>query len=395
MKGQQMTKDVKIYAKTIEQEATAQIDKLCNHPVSDGSKVRIMPDVHAGAGCTIGTTMTIHDRVCPNLVGVDIGCGMLAVRLGNVQIDLDALDKAIRWNVPCGQNVHNYPREWFDLTGLKCTGIDNSRALLSIGTLGGGNHFIEVDRQRDGALWLVIHTGSRKLGLEAANWHQRRAIEAMTKPTSEEIGRVVREYKASGRQKEIAGALEELKKKRSDFGAPDLAYLTGDLMADYLNDMSIIQRYADANRQAIARAILKAMRLAPQEQFTTVHNYIDHESMILRKGAVSAKKGERLIIPMNMRDGSLICVGKGNNDWNQSAPHGAGRLMSRGKARESITLGAYKESMRNVHSTCVSFDTIDEAPAAYKDMKEIVSCIGPTCDVVEVIKPIYNFKASS
>ena len=220
-------------------------------------------------------------------------------------------------------------------------------------------------------------------------------MEAMTKPTSEEISRVVTEYKAAGRQKEIAGALEELRKQHSDFGAPDLAYLTGELMDDYLSDMGIIQRYAEANRQAIAKAILKAMHIVPQEQFTTVHNYIDHESMILRKGAVSAKKGERLIIPMNMRDGSLICVGKGNEDWNQSAPHGAGRLMSRSKARESISIGAYRETMRNVHSSCISYDTIDEAPFAYKDMKEIMGCIGPTCDVLEVIKPIYNFKASS
>lgn len=313
-----MTNDVKIFAKTIEQEATEQIEKLSHHPVSDGSKVRIMPDVHAGAGCTIGTTMTIHDRVCPNLVGVDIGCGMLAVKLGRV-----------------------------------------------------------------------------RLGLEVANWHQHRAMEAMTKPTSEEISRVVAEYKAAGRQKEIAGALEELRKQHSDFGVPDLAYLTGELMDDYLSDMEIIQRYAEANRQAIAKAILKAMHIVPQEQFTTVHNYIDHESMILRKGAVSAKKGERLIIPMNMRDGSLVCVGKGNDDWNQSAPHGAGRLMSRSKARESISLGAYRETMRNVHSSCISYDTIDEAPFAYKDMKEIMGCIGPTCDVLEIIKPIYNFKASS
>lgn len=264
-----MTNDVKIFAKTIEQEATEQIEKLSRHPVSDGSKVRIMPDVHAGAGCTIGTTMTIHDRVCPNLVGVDIGCGMLAVKLGRVRLDLDELDKAIRWNVPAGFCTHNYPKEWFDLSGLKCVGIDNSRALLSIGTLGGGNHFIEVDKDKSGGLWLVIHTGSRKLGLEVANWHQHRAMEAMTKPTSEEISRVVAEYKAAGRQKEIAGALEELRKQHSDFGVPDLAYLTGELMDDYMSDMEIIQRYAEANRQAIAKAILKAMHIVPQEQFTT------------------------------------------------------------------------------------------------------------------------------
>lgn len=389
-----MTQDVKIYAETIESEARAQVEELAQHPASDGSKIRIMPDVHAGAGCTIGTTMTIHDRICPNLVGVDIGCGMLAVRLGKVKLDLNALDNAIRWNVPSGFNTHTVPKERFDLSGLVCDGVDKVRAAQSIGTLGGGNHFIEVDRAKDGCLWLVIHTGSRKLGLEVANWHQKRAIESIGKPSREETEQIIREYKDAGRQREIAGALAELKKQREYLGNPSLAYLTGQLMEDYLNDMGIVQRFAEVNRQTIANIILKAMHIVPQEQFTTIHNYIDLESMMLRKGAVSAKKGERLIIPMNMRDGSLICIGKGNDDWNQSAPHGAGRLMSRRKARDSITLGAYKEAMRNVHTTCVNFDTIDEAPFAYKDMKEIVGCIGPTCEIVDTIKPIYNFKAA-
>ena len=390
-----MTTDVKIYAKTIEQEARDQVDALAKHPVSDGSKIRIMPDVHAGAGCTIGTTMTIHDRVCPNLVGVDIGCGMLATKLGNVRLDLDELDKVIRWNVPSGFNTHTYSKGWFDLSGLRCDAIDQGRALCSIGTLGGGNHFIEVDRDKRGRLWLVIHTGSRKLGLEVANWHQKRAVDATMKPGREEIAKLISEYKASGRQQEIAGALAAMKKERADCGDKDLAFLTGELMDDYLNDMAIIQAFADANRKAIAKAIMEKMRIAPVEQFTTVHNYIDLESRIVRKGAVSAKKGERLIIPMNMRDGSLICTGKGNPDWNESAPHGAGRLMSRSRARDSITLGDYKEAMRNIHTTCVSFDTIDEAPFAYKDMKEIIGCIGPTCEVADIIKPIYNFKAAN
>lgn len=390
-----MTADVKIFAKTIEDEAKKQVENLASHPVSDGSKIRIMPDVHAGAGCTIGTTMTIHDRVCPNLVGVDIGCGMLATKLGCARMDLDELDKAIRWNVPSGFNVRTYQVAQFDLSGLRCDAVDKDRALSSIGTLGGGNHFIEVDRDKKGCLWLVIHTGSRKLGLEVANWHQRRAVDAVSKPGQDEISRIISEYKAAGRQREIAGALAELKRERANCGDKDLAFLTGEMMDDYLNDMAIIQAFADANRKAIAKVILEKMRVSPLEQFTTVHNYIDLENMILRKGAVSAKKGERLIIPMNMRDGSLICVGKGNPDWNESAPHGAGRLMSRSKARESITLGAYKDAMRNVHTTCVSFDTIDEAPFAYKGMKEIIGCIGPTCEVAEIIKPIYNFKAAN
>lgn len=313
-----MTNDVKIFAKTIEQEATEQIEKLSRHPVSDGSKVRIMPDVHAGAGCTIGTTMTIHDRVCPNLVGVDIGCGMLAVKLGRVRLDLDELDKAIRWNVPAGFCTHNYPKEWFDLSGLKCVGIDNSRALLSIGTLGGGNHFIEVDKDKSGGLWLVIHTGSRKLGLEVANWHQHRAMEAMTKPTSEEISRVVAEYKAAGRQKEIAGALEELRKQHSDFGVPDLAYLTGELMDDYLSDMEIIQRYAEANRQAIAKAILKAMHIVPQEQFTRAYHVSQGLRVHLRRLRCRQGGGrERNAGPI--RDGSRCKV---NTEAESKKRHG-------------------------------------------------------------------------
>lgn len=391
-----MTDDVKIFAKTVEQEALDQIERLAAHPVSTGSKIRIMPDVHAGAGCTIGTTMTIKDAVCPNLVGVDIGCGMLAVKLGVKKIDFDLLDKTIRWQIPSGFNVHNSPVGLFALNDLKCPVADRVRANCSIGTLGGGNHFIEIDRQKDGTLWLVVHTGSRHLGLEVAKWYQELAYNDRSKPGSDEIAELIRSYKEAGRQQEIAAAITELKKAREEAcGVKDLAYLTGEHMADYLHDMALIQKYAELNRQTIANLILRGLKTTPVEQFSTIHNYIDLENMILRKGAVSAKKGERLIIPMNMRDGSLICVGKGNEDWNCSAPHGAGRLMSRAKARDSISLGSYKEAMRNVHSTCVSFDTIDEAPMAYKDMKEIMDCIQPTCEIREVVKPVYNFKASS
>lgn len=390
-----MTNDVKIFAKTIEPEAKDQIDALASNPVSDGSKVRIMPDVHAGAGCTIGTTMTVKDRICPNLVGVDIGCGMLAVKLRTKYVDLEALDRAIRRNVPSGFNIHRKPQNTFDLNGLRCPVVNMERAQLSIGTLGGGNHFIEVDKDKAGGLWLVIHSGSRHLGLEIANWYQKLAEEKLTKPSSAEIGAVIKKLKEAGRQTEIAAALKELKAKYSHAGSKDLAFLTGQEMEDYLNDMRIAQEYAANNRLTIADEILSSMKIAAADSFHTVHNYIDMENMILRKGAVSAYKGEMLLIPMNMRDGSLLCIGKGNEDWNCSAPHGAGRLMSRKKAKESITLGEYRESMAGIKSTCINFGTLDEAPAAYKPMSEIVKLIGPTCSVDEVIKPIYNFKASS
>lgn len=389
-----MTEDVKIFAKTIEQEAKDQIDRLASHPVSDGSKLRIMPDVHAGAGCTIGTTMTIKDRICPNLVGVDIGCGMLAIKMGVKNIDLAKLDKIIRWGVPSGFNIHQTPQAYFSLDGLRCPTVDKARAARSLGTLGGGNHFIEVDRAKNGDLWLVIHTGSRHLGLEVANYYQDLAWKDMSEPTSEEIASMIAQYKAEGRQKEIAGALAELKAKKKECGPKDLAYLTGQHMEDYLNDMGIVQRFAHKNRQTIGFTILKGLGIIAEESFTTIHNYIDLDVKILRKGAVSAKKGEMLIIPMNMRDGSLLCVGKGNEDWNCSAPHGAGRLMSRKKAREKFTLDDYKESMKGIFSSCISFDTLDENPGAYKDMQEIRDCIKPTCKVVETLKPIYNFKAS-
>ena len=389
-----MTKDVKIFAKTIEDEAREQIERLAAHPVSDGSKIRVMPDVHAGAGCTIGTTMTITDRICPNLVGVDIGCGMLAVSLGVKNIDFAKLDSVIRWNVPSGFNIHPTAKAFFNLDDLKCPTADKVRAIRSLGTLGGGNHFIEVNRGREGYLWLVIHSGSRHLGLEVAGYYQDLAWKTMSQPGQEEMAELIARYKAEGRQKEIADALAALKAKKQDCGPKDLAYLTGDAMADYLHDMGIVQRFADKNRMTIAEAILKGLGLGWGRFFTTTHNYIDLEEKILRKGAVASYRGEQLLIPMNMRDGSLLCEGKGNPDWNCSAPHGAGRLMSRAKARDTLTMGEYRAAMEKVYTTCVSYDTIDEAPAAYKKMSEIIECIEPTCKIVDVLKPVYNFKAS-
>lgn len=389
-----MTEDVKIFAKTVEQEALNQIEQLSKHPVSDGSKVRIMPDVHAGAGCTIGTTMTVTDRICPNLVGVDIGCGMLAVKLGVKKIDFALLDNVIKWGVPSGFNIHQTAKAFFSFDELRCPTADKVRAIRSLGTLGGGNHFIEVDRSKNGDLWLVIHTGSRHLGLEVANYYQNLAWKDMSEPGVDEISALISRYKAEGRQKEIADALAALKAKRKDCGHKDLAYLTGQHMADYLNDMGIVQRFAEKNRQTIAEIILKGLGVVGVDRFTTIHNYIDLDDMILRKGAVSAKDGEKLIIPMNMRDGSLICIGKGNPEWNFSAPHGAGRLMSRKKAKEQFSMDEYKASMDGIYTSCVNYDTLDENPGAYKDMNEILECIQPTCKVVEVVRPIYNFKAS-
>ena len=391
-----MTDDVKIFAKTIEKEARDQIDQLAAHPVSDNSKIRIMPDVHAGAGCTIGTTMTITDRICPNLVGVDIGCGMLAARIKERNIDLDALDKVIRWNVPCGFNINHAPKGYFDFAGMAYTGFDDIRAQCSIGSLGGGNHIIEVDRDKHGSLWIVIHSGSRHLGFEVASYYQKRAFELSTKPTGKEIGDLIHAYKEAGRDREIAAAIQKLKADRESNGSvKDLCFLTSFDKDKYLNDMDIIQKYAAFNRKMILRAIIQGMSLTVMDQFETIHNYVDVENMILRKGAVSAQNGERLLIPMNMRDGSLICEGKGNPDWNFSAPHGAGRLMSRAKAKETFTVDQYRASMDGIKSTCISYDTLDEAPFVYKDMQEIVSQIKPTCQVIDIIKPIYNFKASS
>lgn len=389
-----MTEDVKIFAKTVEQEALDQIEQLSKHPVSDGSKVRIMPDVHAGAGCTIGTTMTVTDRICPNLVGVDIGCGMLAVKLGVKKIDFALLDNVIKWGIPSGFNIHQTAKAFFSFDELRCPTADKVRAIRSLGTLGGGNHFIEVDRSKNGDLWLVIHTGSRHLGLEVANYYQNLAWKDMSEPGVDEISALISRYKAEGRQKEIADALAALKAKRKDCGPKDLAYLTGQHMADYMNDMGIVQRFAEKNRQTIAEIILKGLGIVGVDRFTTIHNYIDLDDMILRKGAVSAKDGEKLIIPMNMRDGSLICIGKGNPEWNFSAPHGAGRLMSRKKAKEQFSLDEYKASMDGIYTSCVNYDTLDENPGAYKDMNEILECIQPTGKVVEVVRPIYNFKAS-
>lgn len=386
-----------VYTENIEQGAISQIIELCNQEFVKDSKIRIMPDTHAGAGCTIGTTMTIKDKLVPNLVGVDIGCGMETVKLNVKELHLEELDRIIHTHIPAGFDIRKTPHKYVDfvnLDELKCVNhINKERAILSIGTLGGGNHFIEVDKDDDGYLYLVVHTGSRNLGKQAAEYYQHLAFKELNS-RKEKIQTTVARLKADGRDNEIQSEIEKVKSTSKI--SKDLAYVSGESFDHYLHDMRIIQRYADLNRKAIVFELLKHMGLERdiEEQFTTIHNYIDTEMNILRKGAVRALSGEKLLIPINMRDGSLICVGKGNPDWNYSAPHGAGRLMSRSKAKEKIRLDDFVKSMNGIFSTTVNRSTIDEAPMAYKPMEEIMDNIQDTVDVVKVIKPIYNFKAA-
>ena len=356
----------KVFTDVVDSESISQVISLLNQPYAGGSRIRMMPDIHAGAGCTVGTTMTIRDKVCPNLVGVDIGCGMETVRVKEKHMELQKLDKLIRAEIPSGFAIRNKPHRYadqIDLEKLHCAKhVDLLRGDKSIGTLGGGNHFIEANRDDDGNLYLVIHSGSRRLGLEIAEFYQNAGFRAL-----------------SG----------------NGYIPKPLAYVEGELLEMYLHDMRIAQVFADLNRKAMMDTILKGMGLKAVERFTTVHNYIDMEQGILRKGAVSAQLGEKLLIPINMRDGSLICIGKGNEDWNCSAPHGAGRLMSRSEAKQSFTVSEYKKQMQVIYTTSVGQGTLDECPMAYKPMESIVENIGPTADIQAVIKPIYNFKAGN
>ena len=354
----------KVFTDTLDPGAEGLIRALCGSPVSQGSTIRIMPDVHPGRGSVIGTTMTLTDKAAPGLVGVDIGCGILVMKVKGKRMELQKLDKVIHQAVPAGRsirsNAHRFA-ETFDLDALRCgKHVQKEKARLSVGSLGGGNHFVELDKDEDGGYWLIIHSGSRHLGVEVSTWYQ------------------------------------DLAYQNSPEGTPyELSWLTGDLMADYLHDMALTQHFAEQNRRAIADEIVKGMKWTIEDSFSTVHNYIDPERMILRKGAVSAEKGERLIIPLNMRDGCLLCIGKGNPDWNGSAPHGAGRLMSRSDARQSFTLSRFKKEMDGIYSTSINRDTLDESPMAYKPMDEIVSRIDSTVEITEHIRPVYSFKAGA
>lgn len=389
--------EAKVFTDVVDQESISQVISLLNQPYAEGSRVRMMPDIHAGAGCTVGTTMTIGDKVCPNLVGVDIGCGMETVILKDKHMELQKLDKLIRAEIPSGFDIRTKPHRYageIDLDKLKCAKhVDLNRAEKSIGTLGGGNHFIEANQDEEGRRYIVIHSGSRRLGLEIANYYQEAAFKALNSRKSE-IDALIADLKRQGREQEIEGVLRELKSRPVNIPKP-LAYLEGWLLEDYLHDMAIAQRYADLNRRAMMDTILKGMGLKAVDRFTTIHNYIDLDHGILRKGAVSAQAGERLLIPINMRDGSLICVGRGNEDWNCSAPHGAGRLMSRSAAKQSFTVNEFKKQMQGIYTTSVGQATLDECPMAYKSMEDIVDNIGPTAEIERIIKPIYNFKAGN
>ena len=411
-------RDLKIFTDNIEQEAIDQINVLLEQPAFANCKIRIMPDVHAGAGCVIGFTADLGDRVIPNIVGVDIGCGMLTVELGGIDtgingktdssivdyvtdIDYEKLDNVIRTCIPSGRNVHEEINYIFpELKNLRCYNKLKNVDWLerSMGTLGGGNHFIEIDEGFEGRKYLVIHTGSRNLGKQVADYYQNLAIESMIgkDKLASEQDKLIAEYKEQGRSSEIQDAIKELRNtwrnKNNDI-PKELCYLTGKYRDDYIYDMKICQRFAKQNRLMIALKIMLRMGWCAIDLFETVHNYIDDSNMI-RKGAISAKNGEKVLIPINMRDGCIIGVGKGNEDWNYSAPHGAGRIMSRNKARESISMESFRESMEGIYTTSVCESTIDESPMVYKPMGEIIENIKDTVDISEIIKPVYNFKAS-
>ncbi|WP_029201488.1 RNA-splicing ligase RtcB [Oribacterium sp. NK2B42] len=390
------------YAKVVEDEAIEQIKRMCDFPMTEGSKIRIMPDVHSGKGCTIGTTMTIKDKAVPNVVGVDIGCGMYTVNLGKKDIDLEKFDMAA-FSIPSGMDVWEGRIERFDLTELRCyRELKNSRRLeRSLGTLGGGNHFIEIDRATDGTNYLVIHSGSRNLGKQVAEIYQTLAVD-LDKGIGEYLEareEIIRTYKEQGRRKEIQKALKELYDKKYNEGPmtmpEDLCYLTGRYLDDYLHDVEICQRFAKRNREKMAEILLEKTGLSYGEAFHTIHNYINTDEMILRKGAIAAHKGEKVLIPINMRDGSVLAIGKGNPEWNYSAPHGAGRIMSRSKAKYNLSMDEYRESMKGIYTTSVCEATLDEAPMAYKSLDDIIDVIKESVDVIEVMKPIYNFKAAN
>ena len=398
-----------IFTDNCDNETISQLTNLLNQESVKGSKIRIMPDTHAGKGCVIGTTMTLQDKVIPNLVGVDIGCGMLAIKLKEKEIDLKLLDEVINKYVPAGFEIHESPvsRSFADKI---IAPVDVDKAFKSLSSLGGGNHFIEIDRDSHGNLWLVVHTGSRHLGIEVCEYYQNRAYEKLQESAKggslkQLINSTISELKTAHREKEISKQIEKIKadyERENNTKVPrELAYLTGQDFDDYIHDMQLTQQHAAINRKCIADTIITKMDLHPvskdccydEDYFDTIHNYIDCDNMILRKGSVSAELGERLIIPMNMRDGSLICIGKGNPDWNYSAPHGAGRIMSRSQAKDKVNLDDFEESMKGIYSTSVCTSTIDESPFVYKPMQEIMDNIKDTVEIVDIIKPIYNFKA--
>ena len=388
------------YAKVVEEEAIEQIRRMCDYAVTENSQICIMPDVHAGKGCTIGTTMTITDKVVPNVVGVDIGCGMYTVNLGKDEVDFEKVDEAAHF-IPSGREVWEGRQEKFDLTDLHCYRElkDAKRLARSLGTLGGGNHFIEIDEAADGTKYLIIHSGSRNLGKQVAELYQKLAINLNGGYGEylEKRDEIIRTYKEQGRKSEIQSALKQIRWQVHESSASipeDLCYLEGKCLEDYLHDVKICQVFAKRSREKMAEIILERTGMNGCDAFHTIHNYIDTDEMILRKGAIAAHKGERVLIPINMKDGSILAIGKGNPEWNYSAPHGAGRIMSRTKAKNELNLDEYKQAMKGIYTTSVNENTLDEAPMAYKSLESIIDVIRESVDIIDVMKPIYNFKAS-
>ena len=388
------------YATVVEEEAIEQIRRMCDYDFTEGSKVRIMPDVHFGKGCTIGTTMTVKDKAVPNIVGVDIGCGMYTVNLGKTDVDFEKVDETAHY-IPSGMNVWEGRQEKFDLTGLACYRElkDTKRLARSLGTLGGGNHFIEIDEAEDGTKYLVIHSGSRNLGKQVAELYQQLAINLNRGYDDylEKRDEIIRTYKEQGRRSEIQDALKRLHWTvfESETSIPeDLCYLSGKYLDDYLHDVEICQAFAKRSREKMAEIILERTGMTGCDGFHTIHNYIDTDEMILRKGAIAAHKGEKVLIPINMRDGSVLAIGRGNPEWNYSAPHGAGRVMSRKKARQTLSMEEYRDTMKGIYTTSVKEETLDEAPMAYKSLEDIIDVIRESVDVIGIMKPVYNFKAA-
>ncbi|MDN3017434.1 RtcB family protein [Paenibacillus sp. BSR1-1] len=389
--------EAKVFSNYPQETALEQIQELCNQAFLKDTKISIMPDYHAGKGCVIGTTIQLKDKVVPNLVGVDVGCGVLTVKLQDKKVDFNKLDQVIRTYVPSGMEIHSDETAQFINTSFPSAEefkaqhiLSQNKSRYSLGTLGGGNHFIEVSVDTDGCHYLTIHTGSRYVGAKIANYYQKVAI---SKLRNHDLTEMIDKLKASGRQKEIQAAIQSYKEINPVI-PNDLAYLEGEDFDHYIHDMKLAQAFAKANREEIARAITENMGLEEQDRYDTVHNYIDTDNLILRKGAVSAQKGERLIIPINMRDGSILAVGKGNEDWNYSAPHGAGRVLSRTKAVKTLKLDDFHNTMKGIWTTSVSEETLDEAPMAYKSMNEILEKVEETVEIASIIKPVYNFKAS-
>jgi RNA-splicing ligase RtcB len=394
----------KVFTSSLDKNSREQIENLCNQAFVTGSIIRLMPDVHAGIGCTVGTTMTIGKEIVPYLVGVDIGCGMETVvfRADSPHAkDFDPvrIDEIIHAHIPSGMDIRETEHEFIktiNLENIHCPKINQLRARKSMGTLGGGNHFIEANKDDEKNLYIVIHSGSRHLGKEIAEYYQEEAWCQINKRSDKDISELIVKMKNEGRENEIQNVLKKIKNQVITNIPKELAYVSGELFDAYINDMKITQHFALANRKAMMSVIFQELKIpedAVYERFSTIHNYIDMGSMILRKGAVSAKAGEKLLIPINMRDGSLICEGLGNKDWNYSAPHGAGRVMSRAKAFDTLKMEDYEEAMKGIYSTSVNRETIDESPMAYKNMDDIVANIEPTVKILKKIKPVYNYKA--